>query len=258
MAIFNAGSNAAVKGAPVFSFTGVYNLIDEGDSNWSIQFLSSGALTFSKLGTGNGLIDIHCVGGGAGGGTYNYNSFGGGGGGGYAHTQGYVTIAKNTSYTVTVGDGGAPGQDGGASSFGSLCSANGGSGRNGGSAGGAGGIAHPEQGWMDRCKNGASNGGSTPNQSTGGGTGGTGQGNPPGTHDFGDASLTLRCGGGGSGKDYYGGIGAGGAGGGANGHTSALANTGGGGGGGSRYNSTIGSGGSGIVIIRNQRESVGD
>lgn len=83
-----------------------------------------------------GTVTVQCFGGGAGGKAYSDsgNYYGPGGGGGAMATWTGTLDAKK--YEITVGKGGLRNQDGGATSFGSLCMAAGGSGRSGGSGGG--------------------------------------------------------------------------------------------------------------------------
>lgn len=240
-----------LSNVPAFTYSGAYTLIDDGSLNWRIKFTSSGTLKFTNLGKGNGSIDIFCVGGGGSG----YNSgdyYGGGGGGGYTDSLKPASLAKNTSYSVTVGEAGS------SSSFASLCSASGG-GAGGGTTGG----------------NGGSGGGGNANNSTGVGPGGSdgsnGGGAGPGigqgttTREFGESGGTLYSGGGGAGRLGTSGQNAGGSGGGGAGalmysgtlraaSSAGGVNTGGGGGGRAYFSSSPGSGGgSGIVVIRNHR-----
>lgn len=87
------------------------------------------------------FIIVEVIGAGGGGGGGAYNSSGGssasasGGGGGYCKKLILASAITGSSVTVTVGSGGAggtgrdiPGTDGGASSFGSFCTASGGKG----------------------------------------------------------------------------------------------------------------------------------
>lgn len=235
---------------PQFSYSGQYSLIDDGDYNWRLKLLSSGTISFTNLGTGNGVIDVFCVGGGGGGGANG----GGGGGGGYTTTSTGKSISANTDYLIVVGAGGGnwSGAGGESSAFGVVAAGGNGSGPYAGGAGGSGGGG---AGWETADSN-----GNNPNKAPGvggsdgsnGGAGnygaGTGQGAT--TREFGENGSTLYAGGGGGGPTYgtYGEYAAGGDGGGGAGNgTSGTANTGGGGGG------RGGSGGSGIVIIRNHR-----
>ena len=79
-----------------------------------------------------GNVTIRCFGGGAGGLGYS------GGGGG--HMAVYTGALSDTKYRVTIGKGGASGQPGGITSFGTLVYAAGGSGQDGGSGGGGAGV----------------------------------------------------------------------------------------------------------------------
>lgn len=245
-----------------FTYTGEY--LFSGGDKWTLKFLTSGILILLK----DADIDIFAVGGGGGGGNGNNGSYGGqGGGGGYTTTVKAQSLAKNVPYTVTIGAGGAAHTSGEPSSFGELCTAQGGGyGANGGDGFGNGGSGGGVPGstsktWAKRVGGaGGSDGsdGSTTNElytAVGKGQGMT-------TRAFGDADGELYAGGGGGGGTYgassSGPGGAGGAGGGGNGNKfrndglPGETNTGGGGGGGGGHNSG-GAGGSGIVIIRNAR-----
>lgn len=131
---------------PVFTYSGTYELVDDTDTqissgaNWKIRFLTSGTFRVSRF---NGVenIDIFAVGAGAASGKGKVQ----GGSGGYTNTVSGQTLAIATDYAVTVGEG-ALESNGGASSFGSLATANGGVYYNasntaiaGGSGGGSGG-----------------------------------------------------------------------------------------------------------------------
>ena len=93
---------------PSYTYTGESQLIDDGDGNWRIKFITSGTLTFNDLGNGSSGVDIFLVGGGGGGGStrtqtirgsfgkhsnswgtydgaYINRNDGGGGGGGYTY-----------------------------------------------------------------------------------------------------------------------------------------------------------------------------
>ena len=171
-------------GAPVFEYTGNYEYIDDGGSNWRIKFLSSGVFKPRKAMT----IDAFLVGGGGAGGL------GPGGGGGYTKTAKSIALTANVDYTITVGAGGTagvsfkPGTDGGNSeAFG--YSAAGGQratsntqGGNGGSGGGASVQGHGGNGGSD----GGNGSGQTP---------GIGQGTT--TREFGESTGYLYSGGGG-------------------------------------------------------------
>lgn len=260
--------NIDLNQIPDITYTGSYKIVDDKDNaitstlgNWKIRFLTSGTLTFTNLrGAANG-IDVFLVGGGGNGGSYseaNGYSSASGGGGGYTKTQKAFSVTTNSTYNITIG-----GSGGNTSAFGYTANA----GRNGAheSAGGAGGSGGGGSSiWNGPGMNGGSDGSNGSTASYGNTTysGGAGQGST--TREFGESTGNLYSGGGGSGSG--GGTpnlssGKGGAGGGGNGgifsgtHVKAqngYANTGGGGGGAARETSP-GSGGSGIVIIRNKR-----
>lgn len=258
---------------PTYSYNGTAQLIDDGNFNWRLKFLTSGTLRFSYLGNGTNGIDVFCVGGGGGGGwgyrnDNNEGSAGTGGGGGYATTSTGKSIAVNTDYTITIGAGGSSHpatatptkSTGGTTSAFSVTAA-------GGQVGGPNGYcATDSYGGVTGWGKGGSGGGSGRTGGKGGFNGSDGSGNSSSgagtsTYEFGDTSSTLYCGGGGGGYAWdAGAYGTGGSGGGANGATggkttgsSASANTGGGGGGGGNSGYSGGSGGSGIVVIRNKR-----
>ena len=272
-------SNGSVGTSPYYIvYTGKCTVIDDGNDNWRVEFLTSGTLTLSKA----VKVDIHAVGGGGSGaarGLTNYGS--GGGGGGYVNTI-FATDVASGEYDITIGAGGnsvtstggaytgVDGIDGGSSSFGSICSAAGGKGGTyndgsavyscgiggaGGSGGGGGAKASRGIGGSGGTNGGNGEEGST----TDSGAGGTGSGVT--TRDFGETTGTLRSGGGaGSGRSAGGVAGDSTAGDGAKAGTagSGIANYGGGGGGSGGSSSsdsgcTSGAGGSGIVIIRNAR-----
>lgn len=256
--------SGGVFGEDAFSYTGECLFFAEDNGNWRLKLLTSGVLTLLR----KTKVDIFAVGGGGGGGNGNDGSYGGqGGGGGFTATVKAQSLAKNVSYTVTIGAGGAAHTPGGASSFGELCTAQGGwYGANGGDGGGAGGSGGGVPGstantWAKRAGGAGGSDGSdglTTNEiytAVGKGQGTT-------TRAFGDADGELYAGGGGGGGTWgaksSGPGGAGGAGGGGNGNKFRMdglpgeTNTGGGGGGGGGHNAG-GAGGSGIVILRSAR-----
>ena len=258
---------------PTYTYTGNSQLIDDGNGNWRIKFLTSGTLTFTNVGNGINGIDVFCVGGGGGGGGGYGPSYtgGGGGGGGYTKTSKGVTVNAGTAYSVTIGSGGTPsyaqqtaaGSGGTTSAFGVSAAggAGGYGGYYGGGVGGKGGSGGGSGGQMYNGIDagvGGENGGNGTNASNGTSEGGKGQGST--TREFGENSGTLYSGGGGGAGATK--NAAGGAGGGGNGakeqtgsvnSTNGAANTGGGGGGNFYWNSGTGYGGSGIVVIRNHR-----
>ncbi|WP_419491255.1 glycine-rich domain-containing protein [Anaerotruncus massiliensis (ex Liu et al. 2021)] len=238
------------KGLPDYTYTGQAQTVDDGDGNWRIKFLTSGAFTLLSPASLN--VDVFLVGGGGAGGGGNSATQGdAGGGGGYTLT-GVAAITIGQPVEITIGSGGmktadANGPNGGASRFGSL-EAQGGSGGAQGMAAGKGGDGGSGGG-------GAGNSNGTSGAGGSDGTDGTKGTHPiaeptqPGigqhttTREFGEADGVLYSGGGGG----YGQKSSanGGAGGGGNGGNDATAYGGGGGGRGSGYQ--------GICIIRNRR-----
>jgi uncharacterized repeat protein (TIGR02543 family) len=217
--------------ADIYTYTGNSTIIDDGNGNWRIKFLTSGTFTPSF----NMEIDAFLVGGGGGGGS----GAGGGGGGGYTTTNKGLSLTAYTEYSITIGSGGIKGMYDGAGSNGGTTTGFGYSAL-GGYAGG---------GWnsSSKCKGG--NGGS----GGGGGTGGTGgnDGNDgtvgtPGSFGIGQGLTTREFGE--ITGDLYGSGGNGGSSGVGSSATSNTGDGGCGGGGGSPYNG--GDGGSGIVVIR--------
>jgi hypothetical protein len=216
------------------------------------------------------------VAGGGGGGA----AWGGGGGAGGFRTASGFSITSGVAYTVTVGAGGGGGANGSDSVFSTITSAGGGGGGAntgvglaGGSGGGGGGNevgSSPAGGAGNTPSTSPSQGNNGGVGSSGfylpaaggggagavggngaGGTGSAGSGGNGTASSISGSSVTYA--GGGGGAQYGGSWGAGGTGGGGRGGAngtaavSGTANTGGGGGG--AGNSTVGSGGSGIVII---------
>lgn len=241
---------------PEFTYSGSYKLVNDSDTeisasewpsyrgNWKIRFLTSGTFNITNMNAFAGKIDVFLVGGGGGGGSHGKYKNGSGGGGGYTTTLRSISVEKGTSYSVTIGSGGAINSRGGTSSAfnGTAAGGYGCPSEKTGGAGGSGGGAWQCAGGSD-----GGNGGSGENPKVGG----NGQGTT--TREFGESTGKLYAGGGGGGQSGGNGI-AGGAGGGARGGYSALDNTGGGGGGQNySYANYGGAGGSGIVVIRNAR-----
>lgn len=214
------------------------------------------------------------AGGGGGGSVSGGHESGGGGAGGYrtnrsgqtsgrgSATESSFTANPGTSYTVTVGAGGAASTVGNNSVFSTVTSSGGGRGGNGGGSGGGGaggaggGGAHNNGTAGAGTANQGYDGGSAAS-STGGGGGGAGAAGGSNT-GVGGAGLSNNITGssvtrGGGGAGYNGGSGqgisgGGGGFGGGGGERPGTANTGGGGGTG---NAVAGSaGGSGVVILR--------
>lgn len=251
------------------NYTGDCEVIDDGNKNYRIKFLTSGILTFSS---DINNAELFLVGGG-GAGSKTWPS-GGGGGGGYVN-QGDFDLQKNVSYILTIGAGGVHnGGDGQATSIkeGStvLLEAHGGvgGGTNGGAggSGGGGGVSNMANNQGDSCYGvaGGSNGNNGVTSAAGFckvGEGGKGIGENKTTKEFGEEKGDLYAGGGGSGGYPNGG--SGGSGGGGNGGcpgiNSCIGNNGdtntGGGGGGSCNGFDAGNGGTGIIVLRNDRSN---
>lgn len=131
---------------PEFTYTGTYVLLEDGDDNWRIKFLTSGTLTFTK---DVGTIDVFLCGGGAGGRTNSYNYSDPGGGGGYTTTGlQAITPIKGTEYSIVVGAGGAANTNGGSSTAFGLTA-------NGGKAGSSLAETHRGGGDYDMAAGGA-------------------------------------------------------------------------------------------------------
>lgn len=244
--IFNL-TTPAVSKLPKFTYTGTYELIDDGGGNWRIKFLTSGVLTLTKP----LIVDVFLVGGGGG---ANATS-GGGGGGGYTKTVTKLDVSAG-SYQIVVGAGGTVGNDGGVTSAFNQ-SANGGKtgAQFASGAGGSGGGSYSANAVAPFYPAGKGGSDGSNGEGTAQHPGGTGQGTT--TREFGESDGELYAGGGGGSYASSGGVGAaGGAGGGGAGRNqgvygeSGTPNTGGGAGAGC---GASGTGGSGIVIIRNAR-----
>lgn len=220
-------------------------------------------------------------GGGAGGGGYRSSVVGESSGGG-ASAESIWNPTRGTGYTVTVGGGGSPGNQGGTSRLGPFTSTGGGygggklssnyTGGSGGSGGGGGdgdGYGGIKGGGSGTSGQGYAGGNAVNNGAGGGGGAGQtgrngvdfyqgGNGGNGVASSITGSSVTRAGGGGGSGQGQNpqssGGAGGGGKGGstyaGSYTATSGTANTGGGGGGPTVNRTTTTSGGSGIVIIK--------
>jgi len=256
--------------------TGTYS---SGGKNYKyITFTSSGTITFDTA----GLADILIVGGGGGGGASSDFTTGQGGGGAGGMLTSSLAYFDATTYTVTVGAGGASyqyltggdrygkGLNGTTSRLGDFYGIGGGGGNGvinapanaGGSGGGTSYFATAAPGVPGQGNDGGT---STDEGAGGGGAGAVGAnsttnngGNGAGASSSITGSATDYAGGGGGGVRSGGTAGSGGTGGGGAGGintsgTAGTANTGGGGGGaGSAGVSGVlgGNGGSGIVVVR--------
>jgi len=229
-----------------------------------LVFRSSGSLTLPTAGT----VDVLVVGGGGGGGANSSNyGGGGGGGGGVIHRRSFVVSAG--TYSVSVGEGGVIGKNGGDSSvFGLTAYGGGGGAKYGGNVGndGASGGGSTSS-TSDEARNGGNaiegqgcaGGGSSHRFGAGGGGGATqtGKANPAGVSRPGLGGDGYECDIVGTNMVCYGGGGAG--------YRSGQSAAGGNGGGGSSVSGlstgTAGTdglggggaggavGGSGVVII---------
>ena len=279
MAIVNTHYGFCAKGgaAPKFTYTGEYNVRDDG----VVELLTSGTLVFLA----DYAIDRFMVGGGSSGGSPNYTNYSsttglGGGAGGHTRTDKGISVTKGTPIAITIGRGGAAAWGTATGRYStwiageattwdadSVPGGNGGSvrnvvdgrtGRAGGSGGGSGAAstANVGIGGTDGGNGGASTG-----------AGGAGQGTT--TREFGEEGGKLYAAGGGGGTFISGqtpvyapgGAGGGGAGAWSNGGAAkqaagaGMANTGSGGGGGCLVPAQGqqvmgGSGASGIVCFR--------
>ena len=227
------------KEAPVYTYSGDYQYIDDGITedgvqNWRIKLYTNGNFVFKQLNSAKNGIDVFLVGGGGGSsGTYAVGERGACGGGGYTTTATSVAVTKDTTYTVAIGAGGGAGgyrgnggNGGATSAFGYTAD----SGKGGiyssgyGGNGGSGGNAYGS--YAGRAVDGADG------ASVGSYAGGTGQHTT--TREFAETSGDLYASGGGF-------------------ATLSQPNTGDGGA--SRNDAAVGANGySGIVIIRNHRE----
>lgn len=184
---------------PRYSYTGDHQLIKDENDHWRTKLTSSGV--FENTGDEDLVVDLFMVGGGSG---ARY----GGGAGGYTKTVKKITIKKGQRINVIIGAGGkggdntnpvVPNIDGGSTSFGEHSveggkrnpSTNNGPyyGNNGGSGGG--GSMNTSNGSGKTSGNAGSDG------SNGGNSllpGGTGQGTT--TREFGEPGATLYAPGG--------------------------------------------------------------
>jgi hypothetical protein len=228
-------------------------IIDANVTTQSVAYTAGGTVQWKCPISFVGTATILLVAGGGSGGRAGASGSGGGGAGGVVYQTG-VAVNPGSTYTVTVGLGGNPG-NGGNSVFNNLTAIGGGrgagidtsaTGSNGGSGGGgAGGTGGtPTSGQGNSGGTGSGGGGGGVNGSGNGATGGPGKG-----YTINGATYTVG-GGGGAYSSGTGGTGGGGAGSssGTVVGTAGSANTGGGGGG-SGATVSAAPGGSGIVVI---------
>jgi hypothetical protein len=183
--------------------------------------------------------------GGGGGGATNAGNTGLGGGGGGAYASSTISVTPGATYNITIGSGGIPGLDGGATEFedGSQLSAEGGSSGND-SDGGAGGLASASNGDVTFSGGNGGNGRSFGNQNGRNGGGGGGSAFTTVNGEDGENGTNGSPGAGGDGT------GPGGDGGDRNTIDGENGQEPGGGGGGGAQNTTSGSGANGRMIIR--------
>lgn len=114
--IFNIGEHSNPNWyLPEFTYTGSYELIDQGKTNatqnWMVKFNTSGILTFTKR---IEAVDLFVLGAGGAGANTGGKAVGGGG---YFGTYEDVAVEKGTEYQIIIGTGGkSSGQAGGNSS----------------------------------------------------------------------------------------------------------------------------------------------
>lgn len=221
-------------------------------------------LTWENITAGNYGVTYLIVAGGGGGGSNTYEGSGGAGAGGLLLST--ANVAASTSYTITIGAGGAVNTQGSNSSAFGFTAIKGGAGGgtansgqiNGGSGGGQSARDNPAedigpgsgtagQGYGGGIRHSYLGGG-------GGGAGGVGQEYGPGGIGIASSitgTSTYYAGGGGGGNREAGPGGAGGLGGGGSNGVAGTANSGGGGCGGGSDSGAYGAsvGGSGVVII---------
>ncbi len=234
-----SGGGSYVISAPImgvdFTWDGGDNtcqVIDEGNGNWQMRFLSSGNLKFLN----NRLIDEFLVGGGGAGGSASYQQANGGGAG-YTKTVKSVVLVADTVYPIVVGAGGTThtAQAGTSSAFGAEAAGGFGGGHSATpSRGGSGGAVISLSGSSDVYAGGTDGGNGS------GSGGGIGQGTT--TRAFGESDGTLYAKGGDASTRSS-----------VIGPTSPNTGDGGGSNWGSNNTPTY-PGASGIVIIRNHRE----
>ena len=240
----------------------ITNKIDTHQGDWKIKFLKSGILSITCLNEASSGIDVFCVGGGGNGvdgPIYTHEQSGGsgvgagtgGGGGGYTTTKRGVSVPTGT-YDISVGGSGGTTYAFKGKSF-EVSAANGKTGGHNGYDGGDGGSGGGAGSWTtNTCCSGGTNGNNgytVPGDNyTHYGYAGKGQGNPPGTREFGESNGKLYSTGGTGGSNYWAPP------------RSVTPNTGDGGHGGGGANARITAaerkgvkGASGIVIIRNKR-----
>lgn len=94
-----AGGGGVDAGLPKFTYTGNYQLVDDGKSNgrqnWRLKLLTSGTLTFTRS---PGTLDVFLVGaGGSGGGGFSGGNGGTNGGSGSKGSEGQGGAGQGTT-----------------------------------------------------------------------------------------------------------------------------------------------------------------
>lgn len=142
--VFIMRRGGEVSSFPQYTYTGASQYLSDGAKNWRIKFLTSGTLTFTKIGNAS-IVDVFMVGGGGSGSGGGGGGSGAGGGGGYTKTLTRMILTENTPYSIVVGVGGASvasgtdGKAGGDTSAFSLTASGGKGGSYGSGKGGDGG-----------------------------------------------------------------------------------------------------------------------
>jgi hypothetical protein len=226
----------------------IVRYVDSEPAGVSVTFNRVGTTTWTAP-TGVNQVEVLVVAGGGGGGS----RFGGGGGGGGVIYDSAYPVTPGTSYTITVGAGGAPGpsnstrgSNGGNSIFATLTASGGGGGaaesqtaNNGGSGGGGSYASGAQTAGTGLAGQGFAGGAGRDGPRINGGGGGAGSGGRSGSPQdpnggdglsFGISGTTTWYGGGGGGADNridspgfggpqagFGGLGGGGRGGGGEG-----------------------------------------
>lgn len=195
-------AESAQDNSPDFELSGGDELIKLSEDDVRV-FRRNGTLKV----TGSGYVEILAVGGGGGGGKTGTYGAGGGGAGGVVHKKGFFVEAGD--YTVTIGDGGGIGENGGITSALGIKAYGGGAGRladssgkgaDGASGGGAAmaynGTANDVGGSAKYAAEGnkGNNGGGTSNPFGAGGGGGAGEaGETTGTSTPGKGGNGYEC-----------------------------------------------------------------
>ncbi|MBN1778457.1 MAG: hypothetical protein JW811_10085 [Clostridiales bacterium] len=172
MGVLSCFPGVGINTLPEYTYTGASQMLDDGDGNWRIKFLTSG--TFTLL-DGNRAVDLFIVGGG------------GGGGGGYVFNASNVPLTANTGYSVIIGAGGA----GRSGSNGDGVSGGTSSGFGQSAGGGQGGTGYDHDGGNGGSGGGGSDcwgGGNGANGYSGGSVNVGGSGAGATTKEFGDSA----------------------------------------------------------------------